>query len=175
MVFPTLLVFLASLVSRKGCVICCCCLVTQSCPALCDLVDGSLPGSPVHGISQVRTLQWVAISFFMRSSQSRDRIHVSCTDRLVFNHRTTRDAKPGLWITVETNPVSRFLVLWEKHSSTYSSHSVAGFLIFAAANKLIWLLLDTIIEVSFTFGPQMSHWMRGNLSSENRSKEQWNN
>ena len=57
----------------------------------------------------------------------------------------------------------------------YSSHSVARFLIFAAANKLIRLQLDTIIEVSFTFGPQMSHWMRGNLSSENRSKEQWNN
>ena len=35
----------------------------QSCPTLCDLIDGSLPGSPVPGILQARTLEWVAISF----------------------------------------------------------------------------------------------------------------
>ena len=35
----------------------------QSCPTLCDPVDGSLPGSPVPGILQARTLAWVAISF----------------------------------------------------------------------------------------------------------------
>ena len=35
----------------------------QSCPTLCDPVDGSLPGSPVPGILQARTLEWVAISF----------------------------------------------------------------------------------------------------------------
>ena len=35
----------------------------QSCPTLCDPIDGSLPGSSVPGILQVRTLEWVAISF----------------------------------------------------------------------------------------------------------------
>ena len=35
----------------------------QSCPTLCDLRDGSPPGSPVPGILQARTLEWVAISF----------------------------------------------------------------------------------------------------------------
>ena len=35
----------------------------QSCPTLCDPIDGSPPGSPVPGILQVRTLEWVAISF----------------------------------------------------------------------------------------------------------------
>ena len=34
----------------------------QSCPTLCDLIDGSPPGSPVPGILQARTLEWVAIS-----------------------------------------------------------------------------------------------------------------
>ena len=33
----------------------------QSCPTLCDLMDGSPPGSPVPGILQARTLEWVAI------------------------------------------------------------------------------------------------------------------
>ena len=35
----------------------------QSCPTLCDPTDGSPPGSPVPGILQSRTLEWVAISF----------------------------------------------------------------------------------------------------------------
>ena len=35
----------------------------QSCPTLCNPIDGSLPGSPVPRILQARTLEWVAISF----------------------------------------------------------------------------------------------------------------
>ena len=35
----------------------------QSCPTLCDTVDGNPPGSAVPGILQARTLEWVAISF----------------------------------------------------------------------------------------------------------------
>ena len=39
----------------------------QSCPILCDPIDGSPPGSPVPGIFQARTLEWVAISFSFSS------------------------------------------------------------------------------------------------------------
>ena len=35
----------------------------QSCPTLCDPIDSSLPGSPIPGILQARTLEWVASSF----------------------------------------------------------------------------------------------------------------
>ena len=35
----------------------------QSCPTLCNPIDDSPPGSPVPGILQARTLEWVAISF----------------------------------------------------------------------------------------------------------------
>ena len=35
----------------------------QSCPTLCDPIDGSPPGFPVSGILQARILEWVAISF----------------------------------------------------------------------------------------------------------------
>ena len=35
----------------------------QSCPTLCDPIDGSPPSFPVPGILQARTLEWVAISF----------------------------------------------------------------------------------------------------------------
>ena len=35
----------------------------QSCPTLCDPIDGSPPGSPIPGIIQARTPEWAAISF----------------------------------------------------------------------------------------------------------------
>ena len=35
----------------------------QSCPTLCDPIDGSPPGSPIPGVLQARTLEWFAISF----------------------------------------------------------------------------------------------------------------
>ena len=40
----------------------------QSCPTLCDPMDGSLPGSSVHGILQARTLEWGAIAFSNRGA-----------------------------------------------------------------------------------------------------------
>ena len=57
-------------VSTLGCVYLC--SVTQSCLTLCNPVGCSPPGSSVHGISQGRILEWVAISSSRRSSQPRD-------------------------------------------------------------------------------------------------------
>ena len=51
--------------------------VAQSCPALCDPMDCSLPGSSLHGILQARVLEWVVISFSRGSSRPRDRTQVS--------------------------------------------------------------------------------------------------
>ena len=45
---------------------------------LCDLMDHSLPGSSVHGISQTRILEWVVISYSRGSSRPRDKARVSC-------------------------------------------------------------------------------------------------
>ena len=42
--------------------------VPQSCPTLCNPMDCSLPGSPVHGIFQARVLEWVTSSFSRVSS-----------------------------------------------------------------------------------------------------------
>ena len=51
----------------------CVCSVTQSCLTLCDPLDCSPPGSSVHGIFQVRILEWVAISSSRGYSWHRDR------------------------------------------------------------------------------------------------------
>ena len=52
-------------------------LVAQSCPAPCDPMDCSLPGSSLHRILQVRILEWVTIPFPKGSSQPRDILWVS--------------------------------------------------------------------------------------------------
>ena len=55
--------------------------VAQSCPTLCDPMDCSPPGSSVHGIFQVRLLEWIAISFSRGACPSRDWTHLSCIGR----------------------------------------------------------------------------------------------
>ena len=47
-------------VKKKSCRICMLCLVTQSCPTLCDPKDCSPPGSSAHGVLQARVLAWTA-------------------------------------------------------------------------------------------------------------------
>ena len=51
----------------------------QSCPTLCDPIDGSPPGSPIPGIFQARILEWVAISF---SNASKWKVKVESLSRV---------------------------------------------------------------------------------------------
>ena len=56
---------------------CCCCLVTQSCPTLCNPMGCSPPGSSVHGILQARILGCVAMPSSRGSSEPREGTQVS--------------------------------------------------------------------------------------------------
>ena len=56
----------------------------------CGPLDCSLLGSSVHGISQARILEWIAISFSWGSILPRDQTHVSCIGRQVLNHWVTK-------------------------------------------------------------------------------------
>ena len=90
--------------------------VTQSCPALWNLIDCSPPGSSDHGILQARILEWIAISFSRASSQPRDQTRVSCIAGWFFTVWAAREAlnvvylhflwakiKPLMWPSF-TNP-----------------------------------------------------------------------
>ena len=66
--------------------------VAQSCPTLSDPMDGSLLGSSVHGIFQVRVLEWIAISFSRGSSQPRGRTWISRIPGRCFTIWATREA-----------------------------------------------------------------------------------
>ena len=89
--------------------ICCCYLVVQSCLTLCDPIDCSPTGSSVHGISQARILEWVAISSSRRSSQPRDQTSISCMAGRFFT--TGPPEKPS--------PTS-------EHFKIYFSHDLLG-------------------------------------------------
>ena len=69
-----------------------CCLAAKPCPTLCEPKDCSLPGSSVHGISQARILEWVAISSSSKSSRPRNQTCISCISRWVLHHWTTWEA-----------------------------------------------------------------------------------
>ena len=66
--------------------------VAQSCLTLCDPMDCSPPvTSSIHGISQARILEWVAVFFSMRSYQLRNQTLVSCIGREILYHWATRE------------------------------------------------------------------------------------
>ena len=71
--------------------------VAQSCPALWDPMDYSLPGSSIHGIFQASVLEWVAISFSRGSSAPRDRTQVSRITGRHFTIWATRKALSSQW------------------------------------------------------------------------------
>ena len=71
--------------------LCMCVLDAQS----CDPIDCSPPGSSVHGISQGRMLEWVAISSSRGSSWLRDQTQVFCVGRQILYHWATwEDTEP---------------------------------------------------------------------------------
>ena len=83
--------------------------VTQSCPTLCDPMDCSPPGSPVHGILPARILEWVAIAFSRGSSRPRDQTQVSCIAGRRFN----------LWATRKTQIVCSFVMFYIENYSGF--------------------------------------------------------
>ena len=81
--------------------VCGCVLVTQLCPTICDPMDYSPLGSSVHGISQARILELVAISFSRGFSWSRDQPTSALAGRL-FSTEPPGKPSSSLWITIET-------------------------------------------------------------------------
>ena len=68
----------------------------QSCPTLCDPIDGSPPGSPVPGILQARILEWVAISF-SNAWKWKGKVKPLSRVRLLATPWTAAHQAPPLW------------------------------------------------------------------------------
>ena len=80
----------------------CVCLITQSCPTLCEPMNCSLPSSSVHEVSQARILKWVAISYSRESSWPRDLTYISCIDRWILYNCATGNPPPTPHTTTST-------------------------------------------------------------------------
>ena len=78
--------------NKLGITLPCVCLVTQSCPTLCDPMDCSLPGSSVHGILQARILEWIAMPSSRESFWPRNQTGVSHVAGRFFTSWATREA-----------------------------------------------------------------------------------
>ena len=94
-------------------------LVPQSSPILCNPMDWSPPGSSIHGISQTRMLDWVAISFSRGYSQSSDQTQVSCISGRFFTIWATREATHHEYISREK--LNKRYMPPNVHSSTISN------------------------------------------------------
>ena len=109
--------------NENTCVCVCVCVRAQSCPALWDPMDCSLPGSSIHGISQARILEWVAISSSRVCSWLKDKTYLLhllhwWADSLPLCHKDTltplgenrkqRDScfKCSVWVICRTGPRS---------------------------------------------------------------------
>ena len=74
----------------------CMCARSQLCPALCNPMDCSLPGSSVHSIFQARMLECITVSFSGGSFQPRDQTHIfciACIGRWNLSHGATWEAR----------------------------------------------------------------------------------
>ena len=90
------------------------CTHAQLCLTLCDPMDCSLPGFSVHGISQARILEWVAISSSRASCWLRHQTHVccvSCIGRRILDHCITITWEAPMVGEEPPNPLA-FTTVW---------------------------------------------------------------
>ena len=141
----------------------------QSCPTLCDPIDGSPPRSPVPGILQARTLEWVAISF---SSAWKWKVKVKSLSRvrlLATPWTVAHQAPPSMGFSRQEywsglplpSPRGCYLGRWQlsvpSESVTATEHYVA---------------MNTTLPGEFT----SSEWsQRGNCGSPNQGGTRWDN
>ena len=76
---------------------CVCAKSRQSCPALCNPLDRSPPGSSVHGILQARILEWVTMPSSRGSFQPKNRTGVSCLVGGFFMYLTQNNLSRDPW------------------------------------------------------------------------------
>ena len=106
--------------------VCVCMLSLQSCLTLCNL-----PGSSVHGILQVRILEWVAIPFSRGSSWPRDWTHSSCITGRFFTTESQRKLILGHYSSIKKNELLIHATKWIHLKQT-------GWMKEARATKTIW-------------------------------------
>ena len=146
------------------------CLVSQSCPTFCDLMNCILQVSSVHGILQASILEWVAIPFSRGSSWPRDWTQVSCIAGGFFTIWATREAlmsrfnPKGCWHIPLNARVATLLDSWKWfyfilpcyiHHFIRFSYSISHFCEFDTSD----LLRKTSISALLTMSKPLILWI----------------
>ena len=133
----------------------------QSCPTLCDPIDGSPPGSPIPGILQARTLEWVAMSY---SSARKWKVKVkslSCVRLLATPWTAAYQAPQSMgfsrqeyWSVVPLpSPIataedSNYANEWEGNSiyqSVWWNFKIQLKLLFEKMEAKVWIVLSAVL------------------------------
>ena len=136
----------------------------QSCPTLCDPIDGSPPGSPVPGILQARILEWVSISF---SNAWKWKVKVNLLSRvqlLVTPWTAAHQAPPSMgfsrqdyWSGVPLPSLMCPLISVHKYLPVYSIYSTSGMSKGRLFKKNFWSMVDLQCCVIFTYTVNLLH------------------
>ena len=124
----------------------------QSCPTLCDPIDGSPPGSPIPGILQARALEWVAISF---SNAWKWKVKVKSFSRvwlLATPWTAAYQAPPSM--SKSTGVGCQITLLrynWYKMCCIYLNHTVWYILTYVCTHKTITIQIVNVFVISRSF------------------------
>ena len=125
----------------------------QSCPTLCNPIDGSPPGSPIPGILQARILEWVAISFsnvwkWKVKVKSLSRVQLLATPwTAAYQAQATDKSRVPDFVSWETPEPNSFSKIWDKVV-------IDGFLLFPELHITFWFyqefcLLEDCVKLLF--------------------------
>ena len=141
----------------------------QSCPTLCDPIDGGPPGSPVPGILQARTLEWVAISFSKAWKWKVKVKSLSCAWLLATSWTAAYQAPPSMglsrqeyWSGVPVPSPDNYSYYCMKYmkvkrANTASSHCKKIFFSFHWIYKRLWMPTKYIFHNIFVIPTIMLH------------------
>ena len=125
--------------SRPHCVCVCACSVPQLYLTLCDPMDLSPSGSSIHGISQARILDWVAVSSSRGSSQLRDQTCISCIDRWILSPLSQQGSPDKDTAAAAAKSLQSCPILCDPTDSSPPGSPVSGIL---QARTLEWVAIS---------------------------------
>ena len=136
----------------------------QSCPTLCDPRDRSPPGSPVPGILQTRTLEWVAISFSNTWTWKVKMKSLSCVRLLATSWTAAHQASPSMGFSRQEcwSGVPLPSLYWALSSVWIRVRPFSSLEKLPSKAMLIRILVLTLV-CSVISGPQIAHLKRGRL------------
>ena len=142
-------------------------------PTLWDPMDSCPPGSSVHGISQARILEWLAVSYLRGSFQPRDQTQVSCIAGGFFTTRVTRESSKVIILIIALLRYNSHIIqlICQKYSIQWflvcSQNSASSVIVVAQSLSCVQLFVTPWTATHLT----VLHYLR--VCSNSHPLSQW--